>query len=569
MRAPPLYEVLVHVSRIDPRTPGVKTRDQARPRIAGLDGDRFRPPYDAGNIFDPHTRDWYPYLWSPDGELNPYRNLIVARVRDLVRNDGWASAAVTRTLDNVIGADFRPVSKPDYFALKQLTGRNFDARWAEEFGKAVESHWKTWSLDGGRYCDVERCLTVPQMLGLAFRHKIVDGDALAVAHWLPERMGLGAALYATSFQIVDPDRLSNPFWRFDSNTMRGGVEIDRFGAPVGYYIEKAHIGNWFDAKDAMTWERVPRETPWGRSIVVHDFDHERAAQHRGGAGILTSVVQRLKMLIKYDGTELDAAIINAIFGAYVTSPYDKDMVESALGEKDDSPLGMYQELRSDFHKERPVKIGDVRMPLLAPGEEIATVRSERPSSNFAAFESAVLRNVAAGCGMSAQQISQNWSEVNYSSYRAAMLEAWKTFHRRRQYFAVGFAQQIFTNWLEEAFDSDNLPLPAGAPEFIEYRSLYARTKWLGPGKGYVDELAEKQGAILGMDAGLSTLEEEAGTLTGRDWREILDQREIEIDEFKRRGIPMTKWTGVPQQGPPGTAPEQQTAKQQIKPPEAA
>ncbi len=569
MRAPPLYEVLVHVSRIDPRTPGVKTRDQARPRIAGLDGDRFRPPYDAGNIFDPHTRDWYPYLWSPDGELNPYRNLIVARVRDLVRNDGWASAAVTRTLDNVIGADFRPVSKPDYFALKQLTGRNFDARWAEEFGKAVESHWKTWSLDGGRYCDVERCLTVPQMLGLAFRHKIVDGDALAVAHWLPERMGLGAALYATSFQIVDPDRLSNPFWRFDSNTMRGGVEIDRFGAPVGYYIEKAHIGNWFDAKDAMTWERIPRETPWGRSIVVHDFDHERAAQHRGGAGILTSVVQRLKMLIKYDGTELDAAIINAIFGAYVTSPYDKDMVESALGEKDDSPLGMYQELRSDFHKERPVKIGDVRMPLLAPGEEIATVRSERPSSNFAAFESAVLRNVAAGCGMSAQQISQNWSEVNYSSYRAAMLEAWKTFHRRRQYFAVGFAQQIFTNWLEEAFDSDNLPLPADAPEFIEYRSLYARTKWLGPGKGYVDELAEKQGAILGMDAGLSTLEEEAGTLTGRDWREILDQREIEIDEFKRRGIPMPKWTGVPQQGPPGTAPEQQTAKQQIKPPEAA
>ena len=265
---------------------------------------------------------------------------------------------------------------------------------------------------------------------------------------------------------------------------------------------------------------------------------------------------------------LDAAIINAIFGAYVTSPYDKDMVESALGEKDDTPLGLYQELRTDFHKERPVKIGDVRMPLLAPGEAIETVRAERPHSNFAAVESAVLRNVAAGCGMSAQQISQNWSEVNYSSYRAAMLEAWKTFHRRRHNFAVGFAQHIFTNWLEEAFDSDNLPLPSGAPEFIEYRSLYARTKWLGPGKGYVDELAEKQGAILGMDAGLSTLEEEAGTLTGRDWREILDQRQIEIEEFKRRGIPMPEWTGAAQAKAPGDGPDK-PAIQQVKPPEAA
>lgn len=545
--------------------PTVTTSGRPRPKIVGSNrphADHFRPPYDAGNVFDPHVRDWQPFLWSPDGELNPYRNLIVARVRDLVRNDGWASAAVTRTLDNVIGSDFRPISKPDYYALKQLTGKAFDHVWAEEFGKAVESHWKTWSMDGGRYCDVERCLTVPQMFGLAFRHKIVDGDALALMQWLPERMGTGAALYATAIQIVDPDRLSNPFWSFDKQTLRGGVEVDRFGAPVAYHIEKAHIGDWFNAKESMIWERIQRETPWGRPIVVHDFDHDRAAQHRGGAGILTSVLQRLKMLIKYDGTELDAAIINAIFGAYVTSPYDKDMVEAALGDRDDAPLGMYQDMRSEFHKEAGIKLDGVRMPLLAPGEEIATVRAERPSSNFAAFESAVLRNVAAGTGMSAQQISQNWAEVNYSSYRAAMLEAWKTFHRRRVHFATGFAQPVFTAWLEEAFDSDNLPLPAGAPDFIEYRSLYARAKWLGPGKGYVDELAEKQGAILGMDAGLSTLEDEASTLTGRDWREILDQREIELAEFKRRNMPPPQWTGAAEG-------DGETAKQQIKKPEAA
>src|SRR5260363_116602 len=49
------------------------------------------------------------------------------------------------------------------------------------------------------------------------------------------------------------------------------------------------------------------------------------------AGVLTPVLQRMKMLIKYDSTELEAAIVNAIFGAYIESPYDPQLVEEALG----------------------------------------------------------------------------------------------------------------------------------------------------------------------------------------------------------------------------------------------
>lgn len=38
----------------------------------------------------------------------------MSRARDLVRNDGWANGAVTRLLDNAVGANFRPIMKPDY-----------------------------------------------------------------------------------------------------------------------------------------------------------------------------------------------------------------------------------------------------------------------------------------------------------------------------------------------------------------------------------------------------------------------------------------------------------------------
>ena len=66
-------------------------------------------PYDAADMYGDHMADWTPYLGSPDGDLNMHRDRIVSRVRDMVRNDGWASGAVTRILDNAIGASFRPI----------------------------------------------------------------------------------------------------------------------------------------------------------------------------------------------------------------------------------------------------------------------------------------------------------------------------------------------------------------------------------------------------------------------------------------------------------------------------
>ncbi len=513
-----------------------------RPKVSMLVGGS-RVPYDAADSFSDQLANWQPTLWSPDNEINIYRDRIVSRVRDLARNDGWASGSITRVLDNAVGANFRPILKPDYRMLALMTGNTaFDATWADEYGKVVEAHWRSWANDPGRYCDVERKQTVSQMLRLGFRHKLLDGDALAVLQYRPDRLGRGRGRYATTVQIVDPDRLSNPQQNFDMPNVRGGVEIDGDGAPIAYHIREAHIGDWWSGAKTMTWRRIPRETSWGRPHVVHDYDHERGAQHRGN-GILTPVVQRLKMLIKYDQSELEAAILNAVFGAYITSPYDPQMVEAAMGETfDDTQIGAYQEGRVDFHNDRRISLQNgARMPILYPGEDVKAVNAARPHSNFEVFESAALRNIAAATGLSTQQVTQDWSDVNYSSARSAMLEAWKTLTRRRDDFSVGFAQPILSAFIEEIHDTEDLPLPSGAPHFLDARAAYCRARWMGPGRGWVDPVAEKKGAILGMDAGLSTLEMESAENAGEDWEEMLDQRAREIAAFKERGLPVPSW----------------------------
>ncbi|HEY8622691.1 MAG TPA: phage portal protein, partial [Casimicrobiaceae bacterium] len=425
---------------------------------------------------------WSPMLWSPDAELNPHRDRIVSRSRDLVRNDGWASGATTRLLDNIVGENFRPVAKPDYRFLATYTGlKTFDHEWSKEYARAIEAHWRSWAEDPGRFCDATRGSTFAQMMRVALRHKLIDGDVLAIIPWLPERVGLGRARYCTAIQLIDPDRLSNPQLQFDKQTMRGGVEIDSYGAAIAYHIRKAHAGDWFSAAQSLTWERIPRETRWGRPIVVHDYDHDRAGQHRGGAGVFAPIIQRMKMLVKYDGTELDAAIVNAIFGAYITSPFDRELVTESLD--DGEKLNVYQQSRAEFHRDNSLLLGEARLPIMYPGEEINAVDAKRPNSNFAAFESAVLRNCAAGLGLSAQQVSNDWSDVNFSSAKGALQEAWKTLRRRRHDFAVCFASPLRSAWLEESMEIDDLPLPAGAPAYIECRGAYSRCRWLGPGMG--------------------------------------------------------------------------------------
>lgn len=492
-------------------------------------------PYDAGDRYSPEMATWNPWLGSPDTETNPYRDLAVSRIRDLVRNDGWASGTITRTLDAVVGADLRLSAQPDYRALdRRFPGVKFDATWGREFAEAAEAAWRSWAYDPGKYCDTTRRMTFPQMARLAFRHYLVEGEAFGVIPWLDERRGYGRARYATAFELVDPDRLSNPNMTLDSATQRGGIELDAYGAPVAYYIRQAHQNDYWTGGKSVTWARVPAETDFGRANIVHHFDHERAGQHRPVGGIFSPVLSRMRMLAQYDRVELQAAIVNAIFGAYVESPFDHDDIQSAM--QDEDQLSTYQRLRSDYHADTRLMAGNVRIAKLFPGEKISTIAAARPHSAFAEFENAMLRNVSTAVGLPFETVSGDYRGSTYSSARQSMLEAWRTLGRRRVDFGVGVCTPVYACVIEEAIDRGDVPLPAGAPDFAEARAEYARCKWIGPGRGWIDPTKEPEGSKSKIGACLSTMEREMAENDGLDLEEVLDQRALEQQMLKERGL---------------------------------
>ena len=523
--------------------------------LGGPSGNVF--PYDAADVFSKELGDWWPQVRSPDTEINVYRDRVAARARDLRRNDPFANGAISRILDSTIGAAYRFVSKPDYRALA-LHAKGFDPEWANDYRQALEALWRGYSEDLGRYSDVHRQATISQQFRLALGHKLVDGESVIVAQWREDRIGAGRATYATAFEGIDPDRLSNPNMGPDTRYLRGGVELDDDQVHVAYHIREAHQFDWYNSVQSMRWDRVEREDPDGWRRVYHDYDPDRFGQSRG-VSVFAPAIRSLKMLSRLYGVKLQAETVAAAFGLYVTSPFDVDMVRAALDSEDDDEraFGWYQDMRAGFHEERDLRINDVRMASLAPGEDVKSVAPGGGQADIRPFAHEMLRAFSMCLGTSGEEITNDYSDASWSSARAGITQSEKTYERRCDEFDLNTATPMLATWLEEPFERNELPLPRGAPPYIEMRTAYARGLWLGAARGWVDPVAERQGVVLGLDAGLSTMEKECAK-QGMDWEENIEQRSIEFKRMQELGLPRPEWFG-----------SEVTASQASQPPQKA
>lgn len=486
-------------------------------------------PYGAADYTSQELQSWTPTIGSADSDYLNDRDAIVSRARDLVRNSGWASSAISKHLDNVIGSGFRLSAKPDYRAL------GLDSAWARDFAQEIEGRWRLYAEDQDNWIDATRHHNFNGLLGLAFRHNLTDGEAVALALWLEDKPSGKAK---TTIQMVDPDRLSNPDNAFDREYLRGGIELNQYGAAIAYHFRCAHPADWYGTAKSHEWVRVERETAWGRRLVIHAYDKERTDQTKG-IGILTPVIERFKMIDKYDRVELQAALLNATYAAFIESPFDHELLAEVL-EGENNSLLKYQSQRQEFHSNRGITVQGIRIPTLFPGEKLNMQQATRPAYQFADFEKACLRNIAAGIGMSYEQLTQDWTSTNYSSARAALMEVWKFMSRTRNRFADQFATPIFMLWLEEQIVDGAIKLPRNAPDFYTGKPAYARCKWIGQGRGWVDPVKEAQASQMRMDSAISTLEDECSD-QGKDWEEVLIQRKRELDKCDELGIPRPMW----------------------------
>ncbi|MDD5449660.1 MAG: phage portal protein [Candidatus Omnitrophica bacterium] len=445
--------------------------------------------------------DWFPKGYSADQDLFYDHALLRERSRDLNRNDAHASGITTTVTTNVVGIGIKPQSRIDKDAL------GIGEEEAVAFQKAAERVWEKWVP----FADASERMDFYEIEALMARQELENGESII----LPLMLSSGDRRhYSLALDVIESDRLVTPQGYSQDKRVRFGVRIGELGEPVEYYLRINHPGDisFRKSEDSFAYKTYSAVNKLGRRNVLHLYEIKRPGQTRG-VPFFAPVLTYFKDKADYMEAELVAARIAACFALFVKK---QDALAAATIRT--SPNDASQRIES---------IEPGMFEYLNPGEEIQSFNPSRPNAQYDAFISSILRAICSALNLSYEIVSKDFSQTNYSSARASLLQAYKYFRLRQDWLARKFCQPIWEMLLEEAFLRNELP----ARDFYKNKYEWMRARWIAPGWQWVDPYKEAEAAKLTMDMGLSSLADEAAA-QGKDFEEILGQKVREAVKIK-------------------------------------
>ena len=448
------------------------------------------------------------------------RQTVLSRAEDLAANDGHAQSLIdTKTL-NITGWGLAPQSR---LRAVDLDISPEDARRIARDQERAFRRWCREAHAGGQmhFFDIQ---------GLAIREAIRCGEYLFLARMLDDP----ARRFSLALQEVHPERLCSPPDRIDDGTLRDGVEVDPdTGAPVRY-----HIKNPSDEFEIENWTTVEAKRGH-RQLVFHGYRYNRSEQWRGEPA-LASVIKLFKD--KYDF--LDYEVIAQILTSSIPVAIQTTMGTS--GEGYDPKMNRYYQ-----------RVSPGQFLYLNEGEAANVLQSNRPGNNFADFFRLILRTIGASAGVPYEQLLKDYSQTNYSSARAALLEFWRVCTEYRNWFIRQFCDPTWAMVQEEALLRGYWTIPGGIDRFYEDMDLWTAVWWAPPPRGYVDPLKEMQANELALRIGVMSHSDVIGE-QGRDAEEVFDQIAADRQDMADRGLEFslggttesTPDQGVPPDEPP-------------------
>ncbi len=333
------------------------------PTLLGPDGmtslREYAGYHGGGSGFGGQLRAWNPPGESVDAALLPNFTRGNARADDLVRNNGYAANAIQLHQDHIVGSFFRLSHRPSWRYL------GIGEEEARAFSREVEAAWKEFAEDDCCCIDVERKRTFTMMIREGVAMHAFNGELFVQATWdtSPSR------LFRTQFRMVSPKRISNPNNTGDSRNCRAGVQINDSGAALGYYVSEDGYPGWMPQK----WTWIPRELPGGRASFIHVFEPVEDGQTRG-ANVFYSVMEQMKMLDTLQNTQLQSAIVKAMYAATIESELDtQSAMDFILGansqEQRERLTGWIGEIAA-YYAAAPVRLGGAKVPHLMPGDSL-------------------------------------------------------------------------------------------------------------------------------------------------------------------------------------------------------
>lgn len=453
---------------------------------------------------------------SPREDIDANNYTLRQRARMLYMAAPVATSAIKTNRTNVIGCGL---------VLKSRINREklgLTPQQAKEWQRKAEEEFEIW-CGNKMNCDaigVNNFYTAQQ---LALASCLVSGDVIVLLkHEEPTALNP----YGLRFHIIEADRVSTPtnltagssyFANMtqgkteEGNRIYDGIEVDKNGRIVAYHIRNTYP--FQQTADQTEWKRVlARGEETGLPNVLHIMETERPEQYRG-VSYLAQVIEPLLQLRRYTDSELTAAVVESFFTAFIKTEADPNVMP-------------YDEVGGDDNVEvsddpSEYEMGPGQINIMKPGEDVVFGDPKRPAGGFDGFIVAISKQVGAALEIPADLLLKSFN-ASYSASRAALLEAWKAFRMRREWFVDDFCRPLYEVWMAEAVARGRIIAP-GFFSDPAVRAAWLGSEWIGPTQGQLDPVKEVQAEQLACENGFSTREQSTIRLNGGTYEANAEQ----------------------------------------------
>jgi len=406
---------------------------------------------------------WRPVSEHVNALLRASGDTVLARARFLVRNTGYAKAAMRSWGAATVGAGIKPSPLVDEPTLKA----------------GITLAWADWTDEA----DAEGVTDFYGLCRRVSREAYLAGEVF-VRFIVPDPADqLSVPL---QLQVIPAEQL--PYWRSvhapNGNEVRLGIEFDSRGRRAAYWFWKRNPSDvqleFAAAVAATELVRVPAEE------VLHIFDPVEAGQVRGLSSFAQAIV-KLFMLDVYDDAELERKKQAARFATFVTKPPLDPETEEGEQAPDDvgAAIGYY---------------GPGATVELREGEDVKFSDPADVGGGYEPFQYRTLLQLSAALGVPYAELSADLNRTTYASSRAGLL-AFRAEVEAFQHAVLvyQFLRPVYRRWLPLAVLAGAVPM--SATQFLADRTATLRFKAIVPRAPWVDPLKDRQAAALAVANG--------------------------------------------------------------------
>jgi len=362
------------------------------------------------------------------------------------RTSALLAGLLNTAVDEIVGPTFtfKPITPDDawnelaaQYVLQMQTAENTDAR--------------------GQF-------SLTDQAKLTLRSLWTSGDILHV--WQPD----GRLATYEAHEIVSPRE------RPQGTAIVNGVQFDKAGRASHYYVPKPAVKS--DRGYVQTREDLQR-IPAADALFV--ATRKRFNQSRG-VPFLAPVLSAFNRLDGYIDAEMFAAHVNAHWAAKITREpvYDETDPNSDLPGSRNLSYPAPADGRRSFDRLQTMEPGMI-LDLL-PGEDLDIVYAQRPGNTFEPFVLLVCRMVGVGVGMPLELFLKDFSRTNYSSARASMNVAKRSFRGWQLALESKMCSPWYRRHITRGIASKELPLPKGTPDVFAHQCQWPQWEHVDPMK---------------------------------------------------------------------------------------